>query len=88
VCTFRDGAGRTAAVGRASAASTWTTVRCERTASSVRITVDGASSSVARSTGSIANDQPLSIGGKTSCNGTSVGCDYFAGAMDWVRVER
>jgi hypothetical protein len=37
--------------------------------------------------GNIANDWPLSIGGKYSCNPPNVTCDYFAGDIDYLRIE-
>jgi hypothetical protein len=39
-------------------------------------------------TASIANNRPLSIAGKSDCNQISVGCDYFVGAIDYVRIEK
>ena len=52
------------------------------------MTVDG--TVVARltgPTGSISNNWPLSIGGKYDCDQINVTCDYFAGDVDWVRIE-
>ena len=66
----------------------WHTVRCERTYSDVTLTVDG--SRVARRsgwTGRIENAWPLSIGGKTSCDQIDVGCDYYAGDLDYVEID-
>ena len=38
--------------------------------------------------GRIDNAYPLSIGGKSSCDpAAGVGCDYFSGKMDYVRLE-
>jgi hypothetical protein len=66
----------------------WHTVRCERTASGVTLTVDG-TLEARRSgrTGRIANSWPVAIGGKTSCDQVKVGCDYYVGDLDWVRLE-
>jgi hypothetical protein len=67
----------------------WHTVRCEKTADQVTMTIDG--STVVRSAagpiGPIANTMPLSIGGKYQCDEVSVDCDYFVGDIDWVRIE-
>lgn len=66
----------------------WHVVRCERTGSGVSLAVDGRT--VARRsgwTGPIANRWPLSIGGKTACDQRDVGCDYYAGDLDWVKIE-
>jgi hypothetical protein len=66
----------------------WHVVRCERTGSGVSLEIDGRT--VARRagwTGSIANGWPVSIGGKTDCDQRDVGCDYYAGDLDWVEIE-
>ena len=67
----------------------WHTVRCEKTADQVTMTVDG--STVVRSEtgpiGPISNSMPLSIGGKSQCDQVSVDCDYFSGHIDWVRIQ-
>ena len=65
----------------------WHTVRCERTGTGWRC-VDG--STVARAsgwTGRISNSWPVSIGGKTSCDQIEVGCDYYAGDIDYVEID-
>jgi hypothetical protein len=65
------------------------TVRCEKTADRVTLTIDG--DTVVRSSagtiGPISNTMPLSIGGKSQCDQVTVDCDYFAGDIDWVRIE-
>jgi Laminin G domain len=67
----------------------WHTVRCEKTADRVTMTIDG--TTVVRSSrgtiGPIANTMPLSIAGKVACDQVRVTCDYFAGDIDWVRIE-
>jgi hypothetical protein len=67
----------------------WHTVRCEKTVDRVTMTIDG--TTVVRSSrstiGPIANTMPLSIGGKVACDQVRVTCDYFAGDIDWVRIE-
>jgi hypothetical protein len=67
----------------------WHTVRCEKTVDRVTMTIDG--TTVVRSSrstiGPIANTMPLSIGGKVACDQVKVTCDYFAGDIDWVRIE-
>jgi hypothetical protein len=69
----------------------WHTVRCERTESGqpgVTLIVDGrVEARRSGRTGHIANSWPLSIGGKTSCDQVSVGCDYYAGDLDRVVIE-
>jgi len=66
----------------------WHTVRCDRRASGVTLTLDGGTPKTNhRWTGSIANTWPLAIGGKPKCGGT-VGCDYYVGLLDRVVVSR
>ena len=38
--------------------------------------------------GSIDNKRPFLIGGKLDCATEDVGCDYFSGQIDYVRVEK
>jgi hypothetical protein len=67
----------------------WHVVRCERTYEEVVVTIDG--TPVAHRygwTGRIANNWPLSIGGKTDCDQVNVGCDYFAGDIDYLQISR
>jgi PKD repeat protein len=67
----------------------WHTVRCERTATSVTMYVDGAFRSRASgTTGTIANTWDLTIGGKGNCDQVRTTCDYFVGDIDHVRVEK
>ena len=63
----------------------WHDVHCERDGAGVTLRVDGAvADRRTRSTGDVDNSKPLAIGGKNSCNQTSVGCDYFSGELDRV----
>jgi hypothetical protein len=67
----------------------WHTVRCERTASNVVMRVDGViTGRNFNPTGTIANTKPLSIGGKLNCDQVTVTCDYFAGDIDYVKIQR
>lgn len=51
------------------------------------MSVDGDTGRIAKgTTGTISNRFPLSIGGKTSCNQTTVSCDYSAGDIDRVAI--
>ena len=88
-CLFRGTSG-SKAVGTGSRDlndGLWHTVTCKRSGSVVSMTVDGVTRSATGATGRIDNTYPLSIGGKTACNGTTVGCDYWIGEMDYLRVE-
>jgi hypothetical protein len=67
----------------------WHTVVCERTANSVTIYVDGARyASASGPHGPIANTKGLAIGGKSKCDQLQVGCDYFSGDVDFVRIYK
>jgi hypothetical protein len=39
-------------------------------------------------TGSIANTKPLTIAGKLNCDQVNTTCDYFAGDIDYVKIQR
>ena len=87
-CLFR-GAGGSRAVGsgRKLNDGAWHTITCERSSTGVTMTVDGgAPRSINGPTGTISNRFPLSIGGKVSCNQTTVSCDYYVGDLDYVRI--
>jgi hypothetical protein len=67
----------------------WHVIRCERTGDGVTLLIDGRQAAGRYgATGRIANNWPLSIGGKTECDQRTVGCDYFAGDLDYVAIER
>ncbi len=65
----------------------WHTIRCARDSDAVVLTVDGAVKRLKGWTGPVANTYPLTIGGKIACNEANVGCDYFTGDVDWVRIQ-
>lgn len=88
-CLFRGPRGTNAvrARGVTIVDGEWHTVRCERTETAVDLWVDG--EHVGRKTGHtgrIANNHPVSIGGKQKCDQVRVGCDYFSGDVDWLRI--
>ena len=65
----------------------WHTVTCERTADGVTVSVDGEGRRTRTGpTGTISNTAELMIGGKAQCDQQQVGCDYFSGDIDYVRV--
>ena len=89
-CLFRGSAGSsTASSGTVRVNDgVWHTVRCERTSSSVTMTVDGVVTGRNRNpTGTIANTRPLTIAGKLNCDQIDITCDYFAGDLDYVKIE-
>jgi hypothetical protein len=67
----------------------WHTLVCTKTASTVTMTVDGVLVSTStRRVGSMSPVTGVSIAGKRVCDGTpGHDCDYFAGHLDWVKVE-
>jgi hypothetical protein len=83
-CLFRGSAGSSTA----SSGAQWHVVRCERTSSSVTMTVDGVVTGRNRNpTGTIANTKPLTIAGKLNCDQVEITCDYFAGDLDYLKIE-
>ena len=67
----------------------WHIGRCQHTATSVSQWVDGDLVETASArTGPIDNSKPFVVGGKTDCDQAAVGCDYFSGRIDWVRLTR
>ena len=66
----------------------WHTATCTRTSTGLTLTIDGAVAGTARgSTGTISNTRPVTIGGKLNCDQINTSCDYFTGAIDWVRIS-
>jgi hypothetical protein len=66
----------------------WHVVRCVRLRQGVYLTIDGYPAKSREGwTGTIDNDWPVSIGGKLDCDQIEVGCDYYAGDLDWITVE-
>jgi hypothetical protein len=99
-CHFRDSRGVIKAIGFVDGPeeyqlndNQWHTVRCERTATGVKVTINpgepGAKSKFIRGTlGTIDNKRPFLIGGKLDCLAEDVGCDYMKGQIDYVIVEK
>ena len=66
----------------------WHVVRCTRLREGVFLTIDGRQAAARLGwTGVIGNAWPVSIGGKLDCDQVKVGCDYYAGDLDWITVE-
>lgn len=90
-CLFKGGNGQQRAVRSPVKTNdgNWHTIRCERTATYIRLFVDGVQ--VRRlngPTGNIANTQRVSIGGKSNCDQITTTCDYFTGDIDYVKIEK
>jgi hypothetical protein len=65
------------------------TVRCERTPTSVTMYVDGVRTGRSnRTTGTLNNTKPWTIGGKSECDAVLVTCDYFAGDIDYLTLTK
>ena len=65
----------------------WHRVVCTRYPDRVEMALDGKTTDIRRkSSGSVSNTKEVSIGGKAECGG-SVGCDYFIGDIDSVRIS-
>lgn len=94
-CMFKSPTGR-ASVKAATYTSDglWHVIRCERTPAEVRLYVDGVlDKRIRKSTGTIDNAKPWTIGGKLDCDTSNPetgadSCDYFAGEIDWMRFTR
>ena len=88
-CWFRGAAGQVLVTApRAINDGRWHVVTCTRYSDGVGLMIDGQRvAGRAGATGRIDNAWPLSIGGKTTCDQVTVGCDYFAGDIDYVRVN-
>ena len=67
----------------------WHSATCRRSADGVTVWVDGVQQGrTAGTAGPIANDWPLVVGGKQDCDQAQVGCDYFSGDVDFLRIEK
>lgn len=87
-CLFRGASGSGAVGTGVISDNVFHTIRCARTATGVTMTVDGRqTASRTVRTGSISNAAVLTIGGKPSCNQTTVQCDYFSGTIDGVQID-
>jgi hypothetical protein len=66
----------------------WHVVRCVRLREGVVLSIDGFRAAWREGwTGTISNDWPVTIGGKPDCDQIEVGCDYYAGDLDWIKIE-
>ena len=87
-CLFRGSKGsRQVSAPRRINDGAWHTVRCERHSTGLTLAIDGVTvARVSGWTGTIANSWPVTIGGKRDCDQVKVGCDYYAGDLDWVKI--
>jgi Concanavalin A-like lectin/glucanases superfamily len=82
-CDFRGSAEGKVTGSSNLANNAWHTVTCARTSTSVRLTVDGSTTSKTISTGSISNSSGIYIGAKDSS-----GNDQYRGYMDAASVNK
>lgn len=90
-CLFKDANGGRKAVKSPIATNDgdWHVIRCELSSWGVRLYVDGVRVRQAPANlASISNSKPLSIGGKSYCDQIEITCDYFAGEIDYLRIEK
>lgn len=99
-CHFEDGNQNISATGFVKTSvpkvndGRWHTLRCERTpGDGTRVTLDAGTPNEAtrvnhKTIGTIDNSRPFMIGGKLDCNREGVTCDFFAGQLDWVKIEK
>jgi hypothetical protein len=84
-CFFRGSGGRVSQVlGRDVVDGRWHTLRCEKTSTSVVVTVDGRSVTKTGSAGNIDNASGVMVGAKTV---TPEPDDMFDGSMDYVTID-
>jgi hypothetical protein len=90
ICLFKGSQGRSAIRSTQKVwDNAWHTVRCERSGTRVSVTIDGGTPRTNVSpTGNIANSKVMAIGGKASCNGGSIQCDYYVGRLDYAVIEK
>jgi hypothetical protein len=83
-CDFRGATHEGSLTGtKALAVNTWHTISCTRTPTSMKLVVDGVSTSKAVTTGSISNTGSLYIGAKNSSGG-----DQLSGLVDAVTIKK
>jgi hypothetical protein len=90
-CQFRTSTGSHVTVGSGTKRvddGAWHSVRCGRDGATAQLYVDGVRKEVrAGLSGTINNTWELAIGGKSRCNDVTVGCDFFAGDIDFVSIQ-
>lgn len=89
-CFFRGGDRQQSGVGSGERVDDgkWHKVVCTRYPDRTVMRVDGKITATRWApSGTVSNIKPLSIGGKSECGG-SVGCDYYIGDIDYIRIKR
>ncbi|GAA4587244.1 hypothetical protein BJY16_008174 [Actinoplanes octamycinicus] len=88
-CSFRGDRGMLKAIAPfAINDGAWHEVTCVRVSTGVALAIDGRRVAGRQGwTGTIRNNWPLTIGGKLDCDQRTVGCDYFAGDLDYAKIQ-
>jgi hypothetical protein len=89
-CLFRGPSGSLTVTSTVQVSdNAWHTVTCRHSAQGLQVIVDGAAGRLrGGTTGPINNNRPVNIGGKSNCDGVTVGCDYYSGDIDWVSIVK
>jgi hypothetical protein len=67
----------------------WHTIVCTRTGNQVTMTIDNRVTHTKTGTiGSISNEAPLTIGGKTTCDQVKIPCGFFVGDIDKIQIGK
>ena len=96
-CAFKDDTGLLRGVTARTQVwdGDWHVVRCELDRDfgefgRLRVIIDGEVDQVNvldEPFGAVANDQPVSIGGKVNCDQITITCDYFWGEIDYIEIR-
>jgi hypothetical protein len=65
----------------------WHDIACRHRVAGVTIVVDGEEKTKEKVSGPITNDRTVTVGGKPSCDGVDVECDYYVGDLADLRIE-
>jgi len=91
-CQFRTNTGSHLTVSSGSKRvddASWHSIVCERDGGTATLYVDGVRTSQRTGlSGSVNNTWELAMGGKSRCDNVDVGCDFFAGDIDYVRIMK
>jgi hypothetical protein len=91
-CQFRTDTGTHLTVSSGSKRvddARWHSIACYRDGATAWLVVDGVTTSRRTGlSGTVNNTWELSIGGKSRCNQVDVGCDFYAGDIDYVRIMK
>jgi hypothetical protein len=91
-CQFRTDTGTHLTVSSGSRRvddARWHSIACYRDGATAWLVVDGVETSRRTGlSGTVNNTWELAMGGKSRCDQVDVGCDFFAGEIDYVRIMK